>query len=159
MFDGTAIKGPCVCMARDGGGNCTSIKRARSSYEYAGLGRWGDDPDESAALGLEGQPCSSDDDCDDSHFQCTWGVYDDAGSPGGTAVEKRCVMVQYAWCTNEYVDRSAEDVSATDFVYLDRCNGITDADGYAYHAIGSFPYVPSCLRFEPSDSSNDANLD
>jgi hypothetical protein len=159
MLDGTAIKGPCVCMARDGGGNCTSIKRARSSYAYAGLGVWGDDPDEASALGLEGQACSSDDDCDDEHFQCAWGVFDDDGAAGGTVVARRCVLVDYAWCTNAYIDRSNQDVSSSNFVYLDRCNGITGADGYAYHATGSFPYVPACLRYEPSDSINDANLD
>lgn len=159
MFDGTPIKGPCICMARDGGGNCTSIKRARSAYVYAGLNVWGDDPDEETALGLEGMSCSSDNDCDDDHFQCAWGVFDDDSAPGGTTVARRCVMVNYAWCTNAYVNRSSEDVSATNFVYLDRCNGITGADGYAYHATGSFPYVPSCLRYEPSDSINDANLD
>lgn len=159
VFDGTPIKGPCVCMARDGTGNCTTIKRVRSSYVYAGLGVWGDDPDESTALAPEGQACSSDNDCDDSHFQCAWGVFDDDSTASGTVVAKRCVLVDYAWCTNAYVDRSTADVSATNFVYLDRCNGISGADGYAYHASGSFPYVPSCLRYEPSDSITDANLD
>jgi hypothetical protein len=159
MFDGTPIKGPCVCMARDGGGNCTSLKRARSSYVYAGLGAWGDDPDEEAALGLEGTPCSSDNDCDDEHYQCAWAAFDDDTAPGGSVVDRRCVMVNYAWCTNAYVDRSGENVSSTNFVYLDRCNGLTSTDGYAYHATGSFPYVPSCLRYEPSDSITDANLD
>jgi hypothetical protein len=126
---------------------------------YAGLGAWGNDPDEAAALGLEGTPCSSDNDCDDSHFQCSWAVFDDDNAAGGSVAARRCVLVDYAWCTNAYVDRSGEDVSATNFVYLDRCNGITSADGYAYHATGSFPYVPSCLRYEPSDSINDATLD
>ncbi len=159
MFDGTPIKGPCVCMLRDGQGNCTSIKRLRSSYVYAGLGAWGNDPDEAAALGLEGTACSSDSDCNNSHFQCSWSVFADNSAAGGTVTAKRCMLVDYAWCTNAYVDRNATDTSATNFVYLDRCNGITSADGYAYHATGSFPYVPSCLRYEPSDSINGANLD
>jgi hypothetical protein len=159
MFDGTPIKGPCVCMARDGLGNCTSIKRVRSSFVYSGLGAWGNDADEAAALGQEGAACSSDSDCNDSHFQCSWSVFDDDNAVGGTTVRKGCVLVDYAWCTHAYVNRSAENVSAANFVYLDRCNGVTDADGYAYHATGSFPFVPSCLRYEPSESATDANLD
>jgi len=158
MFDGSPIKGPCVCMARDGNGNCTSIKRARSSYAYAGLGVWGNDAGESAALGVEGQTCTADADCNDSHFQCAWGLFADNSAAGGTIAVKRCQLVEYSWCTHAYADRTATDVSSASFVYLDRCNGITDADGYAYHATGSFPYVPSCLRYEPSDSITGATL-
>ena len=131
----------------------------RSSFYYRGLGAWGSDPDEDAVLGEEGTACTSDSDCDADNFQCSWSVFDDDNAAGGTTVAKRCVFVEYAWCTHTYVDRSSEDVSAANYVYLDRCNGLADADGYSYRATGSFPYVPSCLRYEPSDSATDANLD
>ncbi len=158
-FDGHPVKGPCVCMTRDMSGACTSLKRARSSWAYKGLADWsmqtGAQTDTQGALSKEGITCTSDADCcsgNNCDFKCTYAVFDSQSAPGGTSAEKRCVLLDYSWCTHQYIDRTQTNVSATDFVYLDRCNGVQGADGYAYHATLSFPYVLGCYHDEPSDS-------
>jgi hypothetical protein len=141
--DGYPIKGPCVCTDAD----CATIKRARSSWVYTGLGVWGDPGD---ALAVDNQACATDDDCcagDPCDYRCTPLVVDDPG-PDGTAVELRCALLDYAWCTHRAVDRSAHP-GGDAFVYLDRCNGLAGPDGYAYHAVASFPYIQACYRGEP----------
>lgn len=138
--DGYPIAGPCVCMARDASGTCTDLRRARSAYVYAGLGAWGDAP-----VGTEGTACTDDADC------CTGADCDFACAPvlvdGSDAVAHRCVLLDYAWCTSAYVEREAAPAGV---VYLDRCNGIEGADGYAYHATATFPYLQGCYRGEPA---------
>lgn len=150
-LDGYPIKGPCVCTARDGD-TCTEVKRVRSAWVYDGLGSWGEDPGEGAALGVEGDACDDDTVCcpggaQDCDFRCAPVVVDGA-EPDGTAVEKRCALLDYAWCTHRFVDRSLH--AGGEFVYLDRCNGYEGPDGYAYHATGSFPYVNACYRGIPT---------
>lgn len=150
-LDGYPIKGPCVCTARDGEA-CTEVKRVRSAWVYGGLGAWGDDPDEGAALATEGEACSDDAICcpggtQNCDLRCAPVVVADDGADG-SVVEKRCALMDYAWCTHRYVDRSLH--AGGDFVYLDRCNGYEGPDGYAYHATGSFPYLNGCYRGDPS---------
>ncbi|MCA9662811.1 MAG: YHYH protein, partial [Myxococcales bacterium] len=152
-LDGYPIKGPCVCLARDGDGQCTEVKRARSAWVYDGLGAWGDDPGEDAALGIEGTSCVADSECcggdvDGCDFRCSYVVQGDAQ---GSDVAKVCTLLDYSWCTHRYVDRST-DPGGDDFVYLDRCNGVEGADGYAYRATASFPYITGCFRGEPIDA-------
>ncbi len=159
-MDGYPIMGPCVCVARDGDGSCTDLRRARSSWVYAGLSSWsaeqGADPDGSGVLDLEGQACTSDEDCCDGDpscaFACNWAVFDEPGAAGGTSAAKRCVAYDYSWCTHRWVDRGEGEDDGTNFVYLDPCNGYEGPDGYAYHATLSFPYVQGCYRDTPSDS-------
>lgn len=147
-LDGYPIKGPCACVARDGEGACTEVRRARSSWIYAGLGAWGDDPQEAAALAVEGAPCEQDADCcEDCDFRCS---YVPVAEGEGTAIARRCTLLDYSWCTHRWVDRSAAP-EAADFVYLDRCNGREGPDGYAYHATASFPYVTGCFRGAPQE--------
>jgi hypothetical protein len=151
-LDGVPIKGSCVCVARAEDGSCSDVRRVRSSYVYAGLGAWGSSPNEGSALGNEGKACTADADCCSGatcDYQCTWAVFDDAANPYGTTADKRCVLMDYSWCTSDYKDRSAVDTSAASFVYLDRCNGFEGPDGYSYHATASFPMLPSCYRYEP----------
>lgn len=153
-LDGFPIKGPCVCMARDGDGLCTEVKRTRSAWVYDGLGAWSDDPDEEAALGIEGSECLEDSECcsgdvEGCDFRCAYVVAEGGGD--GTEVKKTCALLDYAWCTHRYVDRSV-DPGTAEFVYLDRCNGVDGADGYAYHATASFPYINGCFRGQPVDS-------
>ncbi len=155
-FDGYPIKGPCVCVSRDDSGSCTSVKRARSAWVYRGLASYGDNPQESAQLGLEGSACQSDDDCcpggiDTCNFGCNYTVVD--GSDAGTDVIKQCTLLDYAWCTSAYVDRTTTDTSEQEFVYMDRCNGFEDPDGYAYHATGSFPLMLGCYHGVPTDQA------
>lgn len=156
-MDGHPIKGPCVCLARDEQGSCTDVRRARSSWAYLGLSSWGDEqgasPDSQNYLGSEGNACSDDADCcsgGECELACNWAVFDDAGAPGGSVVDKRCVVKDYSWCTHRYVDRGGEQADA--FVYLDPCNGYEGPEGYAYHTTMSFPYVQACYRDQPSDS-------
>ncbi len=164
MPDGIPIKGPCVCMARDSDGLCTDARHVRSSYVYTGLNAWkgSASSSSSAATDLasyEGKTCTSDSQCGTSgNMECTWSVFDDASVSSGTVVEKRCVTIKYAWCNHIYHDRSSLDTTADGIQYLDRCNGVQSADGYAYHATGSFPYLPSCMRYEPSSSIQDSTL-
>jgi hypothetical protein len=140
-----------VCTARDGD-TCTEVKRVRSAWVYDGLGSWGDDPNEAADLGLESEACSDDETCcpggtDGCNFRCAPVIVDSDG-PDGSAVEQRCALLDYSWCTHRYVDRSLH--AGGDFVYLDRCNGYEGPDGYAYHATASFPYVSACYRGVPN---------
>jgi hypothetical protein len=140
--DGYPIKGPCVCADAD----CTIIKRVRSSWVYRGLGAWGD------PLAIENQPCTTDDECcagDNCDLRCSPVLVDDAG-PDGSAVESRCTLLDYSWCTHQYVDRSVHP-GADNFVYLDRCNGREGPDGYAYHATLSFPFIQACYRGVPAE--------
>jgi hypothetical protein len=144
--DGHPIKGPCVCIDAD----CTTIKRARSSWVYRGLDAWGDNPGEAANLAVENQPCVADDDCcagADCNYRCAPLLTQSAGADG-TEVERRCALLDYAWCTHQYIDRTAH-APAQGFVYLDRCNGHDGPDGYAYHATASFPYIQACYRGQP----------
>lgn len=147
-LDGYPIKGPCVCTSRAQDGTCTEVKRARSSWLYAGLGSWGSDPDEATALGIEGTTCTADVDCcpggTGCNFRCSY-VPVDAG--GGTEIGQRCTLVDYSWCTHRFVDRSAQ--AGDGFVYMDRCNGVEGPDGYAYHATASFPYINACYKGAP----------
>lgn len=147
-LDGYPIKGACVCTARDGDGACTEVKRARSSWLYAGLGSWGQSQQEEAALGIENSGCTEDADCcpggQGCDFRCS---YVPVESGGGTEIAQRCTLVDYSWCTHRFVDRSAQ--AGGGFVYLDRCNGFEGPDGYAYHATASFPYVNACYRAAP----------
>ena len=150
-LDGYPIQGPCVCTARDGD-TCTEVKRVRSAWVYDGLAGWGDDPNEAADLGVENQACSDDDTCcpggtDGCNFRCAPVVVESDGADG-SAVEHRCALLDYSWCTHRYVDRSLH--AGGDFVYLDRCNGYEGPDGYAYHATASFPYVSACYRGVPN---------
>jgi len=150
-LDGYPIKGPCVCTARDGD-TCTEVKRVRSAWVYDGLGGWGDDPDEAAALDVEGTTCAADSACCPGgvagcDFRCAPVLRDDDG-PDGSVIESRCALLDYAWCTHRFVDRSLH--AGGDFVYLDRCNGYEGPDGYAYHATASFPYVSACYRGVPN---------
>lgn len=144
--DGYPIKGPCVCADAD----CTTIKRARSSWTYAGLGSWGDDPD-AGDLDVENNPCTSDDDCGGtgSNFRCSPVLVDDAG-PDGSVIESRCALLDYSWCTHRFVDRSTHP-GGDAFLYLDRCNGHDGPDGYAYHATASFPYFQACYHGVPAE--------
>ncbi|HEY0138828.1 MAG TPA: YHYH protein [Nannocystis sp.] len=150
-LDGYPIQGPCVCTARAGDA-CTQVKRVRSAWVHDGLGGWGEDPGEGAALGVEGTICDDDNICCPGggagcDFRCA-PVIVDSDDPDGSAVEKRCALLDYAWCTHRYVDRSLH--AGGDFVYLDRCNGYEGPDGYAYHATASFPYIQGCYRGVPN---------
>ncbi|MEM6730163.1 MAG: YHYH protein [Myxococcota bacterium] len=154
--DGYPIRGPCVCETRDVDGECTSVKRVRSTWVYSGLSDWigqpGADDDTAGALANEGISCTNDATCcgmgsvAGCDLRCVPVVTDDASSAGGTEVSKRCALLDYSWCVNKYVNRSAQDMSGTNYVYLDRCNGIEGADGYAYHATNSFPMFVGCYR-------------
>lgn len=156
--DGHPIKGPCVCTQRGADGVCTEVRRARSAWAYQGLGSWSGSPgannDSAGALTQEGTACSTDDDCcagsGDCHFKCNYAVFDTPSVPGGTTEGKRCVLLDYSWCSHRFVDRTAADTSAASFVYLDRCNGFEGPDGYAYHATASFPFLLGCYRDEPA---------
>jgi len=146
--DGYPIKGPCVCVDAD----CTTIKRVRSAWVYAGLGAWGDDPGEAQDLAVENQPCTTDEECcagNDCNFRCSPVLVEDDG-PDGTIIESRCALLDYSWCTHRPVDRSVHPGSDK-FVYLDRCNGREGPDGYAYHATMSFPYLQACYRGVPAE--------
>ncbi len=139
-------------MSRDGNGDCTSLKRARSSWHYEGLSSHAKDPDPS--LAVEGIACTSNDDCcpdNDCDFSCNYVVTE--GFEAGTGVEQICTLQRYAWCTRAYTDREDTDVSGQDFIYLDRCNGIEGTDGYAYHATGTFPYLQACFHGEPAEQA------
>jgi len=151
--DGYPIKGSCICVERGADGRCTVLKRARSSWAYQGLHSHGERPD---TLAVEGNACSGHEDCctdNNCDFRCTYSVFDAPQADGGTVAEKRCVLLDYAWCTHQYIDRSVADVADTHFAYLDRCNGYEGPDGYAYHATGSFPYIAACYRGAPTASA------
>lgn len=157
-LDGNPIKGPCVCLARDAEGACTDVRRARSSWAYLGLSSWASEPgadaDGQGLLDLEGSSCAQDSDCcagNSCDLTCSHAVFDDANAPGGSTADKRCVALDYSWCSHRYVDRGG--VEASDFVYLDPCNGYEGPEGYAYHTTLSFPYVQACYRDQPSDSA------
>jgi hypothetical protein len=156
--DGYPIQGPCVCLERNGDGSCKTVKRARSSWTYDGLSSWGAGTE--AAFAKEGTTCSSTADCctgPTCRYVCSWAVFP-SDSAGGSVADKRCVLRDYAWCVNRFSDRSDQDVSAANFVYMDRCNGYEGPDGYAYHATASFPFLLGCYHGVPSDSSGGANL-
>lgn len=150
--DGYPMMGSCVCVARDGDGACTDVRRARSGWVYGGLGTWGDAPGEAAALGVEGSTCTTDDDCctdANCHFSCSVTVAGNGGTD--TVVGRRCVLVDYSWCTHQYVRRDDKLPAGEDYVYLDRCNGYDGPDGYAYHTTLTFPFMTGCLRGAADD--------
>ena len=151
-IDGYPIMGPCVCVARAGDGSCTDVRRARSSWTYEGLASWGNAPNEDQVLGLDGDVCADDDACcpagvDGCDYRCTPVV---ATAGNGTAIEHRCTLLDYSWCTSRFTDRTAADTSGETYVYLDRCNGFEGPDGYAYHATLSFPLLQGCFHGEPT---------
>ena len=151
--DGYPIMGSCVCVARDGSGACTEVRRARSGWAYNGLGVWGSSPGEAAALGVEGSTCTTDDDCctgADCNFSCSVTVAP-TGSGTDTEVGRRCVLVDYSWCTHQYLRRDDKLPAGESYVYMDRCNGYDGPDGYAYHATLTFPFLTGCLRGEADD--------
>jgi hypothetical protein len=79
---------------------------ARAVNEVAASLTEGEDPN----LGSEGDACSQDDDCspggvDGCNNDRNWSVWDEEAPPGGTTVEKRCVLLDYSWCTHRYFDR------------------------------------------------------
>ncbi|MBK6576924.1 MAG: YHYH protein [Sandaracinaceae bacterium] len=151
--DGYPIMGSCVCVARDDAGACTEVRRARSGWAYNGLGVWGADAGEAAALGVEGSSCTTDDDCctgADCNFSCSVTVVPTSVGTN-TEVGRRCVLVDYAWCTHQYVRRDEKLPAGEDYVYLDRCNGFEGPDGYAYYATLTFPYLTGCLRGAADD--------
>lgn len=165
-FDGYPIKGPCVCTARDDGGDCTEIKRARSSWHYAGLEQWSDHAGASAdvdgLLDQNGADCDSDADCcpegeADCEYACHIETFADADAPGGSVVAKRCVLHDYSWCNHAFTDHS-DEADEADFAPLDVCNGYEGPDGYAYHATMTFPFFQACYRGQPSDSVGGAAL-
>ncbi len=157
-FDGVPIKGPCVCMARAADGTCTSLKRARSSWVYRGLKEWGAAANEgdTAKLGKEGATCTTQSDCCVSplntstcKMMCAYTLADDATN----SLAKRCVTAHYSWCTHSYVNRTTAAPSGQNYVYMDRCNGYTDLDGYAYHGTWTFPYTFGCYKFAPAQNN------
>lgn len=154
-LDGHPIKGPCICLTRDNNGDCTSVKKARSSWQYEGLSSHDATPD--ASLALESTSCTTDDDCcpdgvgNDCDLRCNYALTADGAA--GTEITKICTLLDYAWCSSVFQERTAIDTSAENFVYVDRCNGYTGADGFAYHATGSFPYLQACFRGEPAEQA------
>lgn len=166
-YDGYPIKGPCVCVARADDGSCETVLRARSSWHYAGLSQWEDhaeaDADSEDQLELEGRACEEQADCcpdgdADCEYACTYETFIDADSPGGSTVDKRCVLHDYSWCTHDYVDHSERSPDEAGFVPLDMCNGYEGPDGYAYHATMTFPFFQACYRGIASDSTTNAML-
>lgn len=162
-LDGVPIKGPCICTKHKADGSCETVKRARSSWVYDGLKNWGEDAKEQSALGKEGTTCTSDNDCcagttGKCHFKCKYGVTDDSNAPGGTAVAKRCMLLEYSWCTHRYIHRASQDTSQQNFAYLDRCNGYQNDKSYAYHTTASFPLIIGCFRNQPTDSISKATV-
>jgi hypothetical protein len=160
-FDGYPIRGPCVCTERNQDGSCATVKRARSSWAYKGLSSWASGTP-SSSLSKEGTSCTQLSDCCPSggtcNYKCSFAVFDDSSAAGGSSAGRRCVLLDYSWCANRYVDRSQQDVSAANFVYMDRCNGFEGPDGYSYYATGSFPFLTGCYHGTPSDSVTNASL-
>ena len=75
-------------------------------------------------------------------------------SGGAVELENRCVTADYAWCSHAF--RPHTDVlEQPGYVYLDRCNGVETADGYAYVGTPTFPYVNSCFRDAPTSMATD----
>lgn len=161
-YDGHPIKGPCVCVTRASDGSCSDVRRARSGYVYAGMRRWTNDQSadpnihastvDGSYFANELMSCTTDNECCDGvtgtcRLTCQWLMVEAEG--GDPAAEQRCVSPDYTWCTHEFAARDGVDDG---FAYLDRCNGIESADGYAYHATGSFPYVIGCYRDTPSET-------
>ncbi|MEM9074682.1 MAG: YHYH protein [Myxococcota bacterium] len=148
-LDGYPIKGPCVCLARDDAGICTDVRRAYSSWVYEGLGSWEAESEVSSegALDLEGMACEDNSDCADEDYRCTWALRDDGDD---VVAAKQCVLIDYGWCSHRYAERTTD---RTDRVFLDRCNGVEDADGYAHRTTMSFPYILGCYRGAPAEQA------
>ncbi len=91
------------------------------------------------------QPCAS---CDYCHQTGECHLADDYGA----IKDKLLACDGFILASPNYIFSVTAQMKAL----FDRCNGLTDADGYAYHGTGTFPYVPGCLRYEPSDSANGA---
>lgn len=149
-LDGFPIKGPCVCMERAEDGTCARIERVQSGWHYQGISAWGDPADAGTRLAREGELCDTDNECCDGgncRLKCAH-----ASVEREVGAQKRCVAIDYSWCTHKFTDRSEESAATEGVTFLDRCNGVESADGYAYHATFTFPYVPACYRGEPSDT-------
>jgi hypothetical protein len=159
IVDGYPIRGSCVCTARNGDGSCATVKRARSSWVYDGLSAWSNGA-VSGSLSAENTSCTQTSDCcpgsGSCNFKCAPVLINSASTAGGTELSQQCVLLDYSWCANQYVDRTAEDVSSTNYVYTDRCNGYDGPDGYSYYATGSFPFLQGCYHGVPSSSSGGA---
>lgn len=164
-YDGHPMRGTCVCMERDAAGACTDLRRARSSYVYAGLARWADEtselpnthPDEVAAsyFARELAECETTADCCPGGGLCRLYCHPLLVEQGDSVVlSNRCVSPDYSWCSHgfrEHTDAREDD----GYVYLDRCNGVETADGYTYVGTPTFPYVNSCYRDAPSEMATD----
>jgi hypothetical protein len=152
-IDGYPVKGPCVCAERAEDGSCSSVKRARTSWLYAGIAAQSSAPNPEL-LAVEGKACEETSDCCAERpcdFACNNVVT--AGDNAGSQVEKVCTFVRQAWCSREYTNMEDKDVSTQNFVYLDVCNGYNGPDGFAYHSIGTFPYLQSCFHGEPAQQA------
>lgn len=166
-YDGYPIMGSCLCMERDADGACTDARRARSGYVYEGLARWADGDSEDPNLdpttvaesyfGQEGAACDTDQDCcepgdNTCRLYCHPLLVEDDG--GDVVMDSVCATPDYSWCGHEWVDHD-EPTEDPGYVYLDRCNGVMTADGYAYAGTVTFPYVNGCYRGEPTASALD----
>ncbi|MFK7989528.1 MAG: YHYH protein [Sandaracinaceae bacterium] len=165
-YDGNPMHGSCVCMERDDSGACTDLRRARSSYVYAGLARFADDTSaldnvdtatvEASYFGSELDECTTSEECCDGvtgvcRLYCHPLLVEDGDD---VVLANRCVSPDYTWCTHAY--NAHDDVLEDEgYVYLDRCNGVTTADGYTYVGTSTFPYVNSCFRDAPTASATD----
>lgn len=165
-YDGNPMRGSCLCMERDDAGTCTDLRRARSSYVYAGLARYADDDSaldnvdaatvEASYLGNELDTCTTSDECCEGvtgvcRLYCHPLLVEDGDD---VVLQNRCVSPDYSWCTHAY--NGHDDVLEDDgYVYLDRCNGVMTADGYTYVGTSTFPYVNSCFRDAPTESAVD----
>ncbi|MEE2962331.1 MAG: YHYH protein [Myxococcota bacterium] len=138
-LDGVPIKGPCVQTGND------TFKRARSGWYYSGLKAWNSSVE---TLSDELKACTNSSDCD-GIYECTYVV---AKTSTGREVAKKCAHKNYSWCSHTF--ETAQAAGPDSFVYLDRCNGVTDSDGnYAYHVTGSFPHVLGCYSRAPDTSA------
>ena len=164
-YDGHAMRGTCLCMARDDSGACTDLRRARSSYVYAGLGRWADDASalpnigttevEASYFGRELMECETASDCCPGGGLCRLYCHPLLVENGGAVeLSNRCVTPDYAWCSHAYREHT-DVLEDPGHVYLDRCNGVETADGYTYVGTPTFPYVNGCYRDAPTAMATD----
>ena len=99
--DGYPIKGPCVCMARDGEGTCTDVRRVMSSWVYEGLGAWEEESElaSGTTFEFEGIDCTSNEDCDNEDSWCAFALTD---TDGEVTVRRQCTLIDYGWCSHRY---------------------------------------------------------
>lgn len=147
MRDGTPVQGPCVCTERSNDGSCEELTYVRSSYVYDGIHNYGNDALESDLLSTDNMSCSTDSDCGSDDMKCNYTVVDDPLAIGGTAVAKRCTLIDYGWCSHPYINRAEQDMTNAEFIYADQCNGVETSDGYRYVSTASFPYHSACMRY------------